>query len=92
LLQQLNNQKDLTTTILYGDNQGAIALAKNPQFHARSKHINIQHHYVREKVEDNTIRLEYIPTEEQVANGLTKALGKDKFDKFRLALGVQKME
>lgn len=88
LLNQLDQQQELHTTIIYGDNQGAIALAKNPQFHARTKHIDIQQHFVREQVQKGTIKLEYVPTEEMVADGLTKPLGKDKFDRFRNALGV----
>jgi hypothetical protein len=76
-------------TIIYGDNQGAIALAKNPQFHARTKHIDIQHHFVREKVAEGHVDLQYISTSEQVADGLTKALCRDKFEAFRKAVGVE---
>jgi hypothetical protein len=42
-------------TVIYCDNQGAIALAKNPQFHARIKHIDIQHYFVREKVNEGLV-------------------------------------
>ena len=79
---------DLQTTILYGDNQGAIAMAKNPQFHARTKHIDLQWHYVRERVSDGDVELQYVPTEQQIADGLTKALPKDRFIVFRNALGL----
>ena len=76
-------------TIIYCDNQGAIALAKNPQFHARTKHIDIQHHFVREKVNEGVVQLEYIDTERQVADGLTKALDKVRFERFRKAIGLE---
>ena len=76
-------------TIIYCDNQGAIALAKNPQFHARTKHIDIQHHFVRDKVSEGAIELQYIETESQVADGLTKALDKIKFERFRKAIGLE---
>ena len=76
------------TTIIYGDNQGAIALARNPQFHARTKHIDTQHHFVREKQHSGEVDLQYIPTDQQVADGLTKALPRDKFEVFRSALGL----
>jgi hypothetical protein len=76
-------------TIIYCDNQGAIALAKNPQFHARTKHIDIQHHFVREKINEGAIQLEYIETERQVADGLTKALDKVRFERFRKAMGLE---
>jgi len=70
-------------TVIYGDNQGAIALTKNPEFHARTKHIDIQHHFVREKQQSGEVDLRYIPTEQQVADGLTKALPTDKFAAFK---------
>lgn len=79
----------LGATIIYGDNQGAIALAKNDQFHGRVKHIDIQHHFVREKLAEGRIDLRYVPTSEQVADGLTKALCRDKFVVFRKAVGVE---
>ena len=75
--------------VIYCDNQGAMALAKNPQFHARTKHIDIQHHYVREQVNAGSVALEYVPTEKQVADGLTKALCKDKFETFRKLIGLE---
>jgi len=84
-----NNELSPSAVILYGDNQGAIALAKNPVYHGRTKHIDIQHHFVREKVESGDVRLEYIPTEQQIADGLTKPLPKDRFEAFRKALGVE---
>ena len=90
LLDQLNPEDSSpVATIIYGDNQGAIALAKNPQFHARTKHIDIQHHFIRQKVDEGKIELQYVPTAKQVADGLTKALCKDKFILFRRALGLE---
>lgn len=76
-------------TIIHCDNQGAIALAKNPEFHARTKHIGIQHHYVRERVSDGEVELKFVPTEQQIADGLTKALPRDRFEQFRSALGLE---
>ena len=71
LVELLNTRSELTATVIYGDNQGAIALAKNPQFHPRTKHIDIQHYFVREKQAEGQVNLQYIPTEKQVADGLT---------------------
>lgn len=76
--------------IIYCDNQGAIALARNPTNHKGSKHIETQHHFVREKVESGEVELEYIPTDQMVADGLTKPLGKDRFLKFCRALGLKR--
>ena len=91
LLNQLLRPDDVDpkATVIFGDNQGAIALAKNAQFHARTKHIDIAHHFVREKVNDGTVDMRYVPTDKQMADGLTKALCLDKFVAFRDALGVE---
>ncbi|CAI5712611.1 unnamed protein product [Peronospora destructor] len=67
-----------TATTIYEDNQGCIALAKNPVFHARTKHIDINFYFLREKIEEDVIQLEYKPTNEMIADGLTKALGRTK--------------
>lgn len=91
LLNQLlrPDDSDPKATVIFGDNQGAIALAKNAQFHARTKHIDIAHHFVREKVNDGTVDIQFTPTDKQMADGLTKALCLDKFVAFRDALGVE---
>ncbi|CAI5701594.1 unnamed protein product [Peronospora effusa] len=56
---------------IYEDNQGAIALAKNPEFHKRSKHIDVRYHFVREKVEDAHVVLEYCPTQDMLDDIMT---------------------
>jgi hypothetical protein len=88
LLRELGREQ-LQATVIFGDNQGAIALAKNPQFHGRSKHIDTQWHYVREKVADDTVELQWTETSKQVADGLTKPLNKELFTRFRRALGIE---
>ena len=65
-------QKD--ATIVHEDNQGTIALTKNPKNHSRTKHIDIKYHFVRGTVEKKDVRLVYCPTEKMVADILTKAL------------------
>ncbi len=67
---------------LKGDNQGSIALAHNPVFHSKTKHIDIQHHYIRDEVAAQRIQMSYIPTDEMIADGLTKALIHIKFYRF----------
>ena len=76
-------------TTIYEDNQGCIALAKNTVFHARTKHIDIKFHYLREKVEEGVIELEYEPTGEMIADGLTKALGRTKHVVFLQGLNLE---
>ena len=65
-----------------------MAIAKNPEMHARTKHIDIRHHFVRDCVEDNKIQLEFCPTEEMIADILTKPLARPAFEKFREQLGA----
>jgi len=73
---------------IFADNQGSIALAKNPEFHSRTKHISIQQHFVREKVEEGHVRMEYLPTGDMLADLLTKALPRERVERFRKATGV----
>ena len=62
------------TVQVYGDNQGAIALSKNPHLHERSKHIDICYHFQRDLVEKGDVSIDYINTSQMVADGLTKPL------------------
>jgi phosphopantetheinyl transferase (holo-ACP synthase) len=87
LLEELDCFKQFNIPI-YTDNNGAIQLAKNPSFHARSKHINVRYHFIRQKLADKTISIHYIPTEEQPADGFTKPLAKVKFNVFLYQIGV----
>ncbi|MCO5552916.1 hypothetical protein L7F22_006435 [Adiantum nelumboides] len=61
-------------TVLSTDNQSCIAIARNPVFHARTKHIEIQYHFVREKVLDGTLTLKYCPTASNPVDIFTKPL------------------
>jgi len=75
--------------IIKTDNQSAIALAHKPEHHARTKHIDIQYHFVRNCVEDGRTHLEYFPTEDMVADGLTKALGLERHQKLAKMMGME---
>ena len=72
------------------DNQGAIALAKNPGFHARSKHIDIQYHFIRQHTDPDTgtITLEYCPTDDMTADILTKGLARARHEKHTARMGL----
>ena len=69
-------------TIIHCDNQAAIALSRNPEFHSRSKHVDIQYHFLRQHVDMKTVDLKFIGTEQMAADGLTKALGRPKHTLF----------
>lgn len=69
-------------TVIYEDNQGAIALTENDKFHPRTKHIDIKYHFVRDSVNKGDCNFLHIPTAEQAADGLTKPLGKVQFLRF----------
>ena len=68
-------------TVVQEDIQGAIAMSKNPKFHARTKHIDIKHNFIREKVENGELILKYCPTNDMIADLLTKALPRTLFEK-----------
>lgn len=74
--------------ILWCDNLSAKALASNPVMHARSKHIEIDVHYVRDQVLQNEIFIAYVPTIDQIADCLTKSLSHTRFNQLRDKLGV----
>jgi hypothetical protein len=60
--------------ILYSDNQAALSIAQNPVHYQRSKHIAIRYHFIRHAVQNDQITIDYVPTDEQIADVLTKAL------------------
>ena len=73
------------------DNEGAIALAENPMSSCRSKHIDVRHHFLRNLTEEGVIEVTHVPSKEQHADILTKALPRDLFEVHRdFALGSRK--
>ena len=78
----LNLINDNYIPILLLDNQSSMKLAENAEFHKRTKHIDIQYHFIRECVENNKVRIGYIPTNDQLADGLTKGFNSIKQKQF----------
>jgi hypothetical protein len=87
LLAELFDQ-ELDPTVIYCDNQSCIKLFENPMFHDRSKHIEIMYHFIQDKIQKGAVKLQYVPTDQQVADILTKPLAKGKFEAFRDKLGL----
>ena len=73
---------------IYYDNTSAINISKNPVQHSRTKHIEIRHHFIRELVEDGTLTLKFINTNDQKANLFTKPLDSKRFEFLRQNIGV----
>jgi hypothetical protein len=88
LLGDLMNKEE-ERVVLNIDNKSAISLCKNPVHHDRSKHIDTKYHYIRECVEESKIEVNYVCTDDQLADILTKSLGRLKFLEMRGKIGVQ---
>ena len=73
-------------TIIYCNNQKAQTLVKNFINHFRMKHMNIQHHFVREKIIEKQIQLKHVFTTKQIIDDFIKSLFRNSFEKFRKAL------
>jgi hypothetical protein len=84
--------RSVETVELKVDSKSALALAKNPVFHERSKHIRIKYHFIRSCLEDGSITADYISTGDQLADILTKSLGKSKFLELRRRIGMEEIK
>ena len=83
LLRDIDSMNTYKCVNVFEDNQGAIALCKNPVKRQRSKHIDIRYHFVRTVLEEGKINIVYCPTENMVADVLTKPVGRIKIQKFK---------
>ena len=76
------------TSVLFLDNQAAIAISHHPEFHAHIKHINIAHHFLCDLVKSGTIKIIYVSTCDNVAGIFTKGLSRPSYEDFTYGLGV----
>ena len=75
-------------TEIYVDNKSAIALAKNPVFHDRSKHIDTRYHYIRDYIARKDVQVEYVKSQDQIADIFTMPLKQEDFVRLRKSIGV----
>jgi hypothetical protein len=87
-LLKLIGFKQTKPTTIFCDNEGTISLTKDLSFHARTKHINIQHHFVWECMESRDVIFLHLPTREMPADALTKPLAQPQFQYLIKKLGV----
>ena len=86
VLEELGHKQDIIP--LFCDSQSALYLARNPAFHSKTKHIRVQYHFVREKVEESTMDMKKIHTNDNLADFLTKAINTDKFRMYCSSCGL----
>lgn len=91
LLTSLGKTPD-SPTPLYTDNQSALRLIKNPEFHCRTKHIDVQYHVIREAFLADILLPSFVSSHDQIADIFTKALPKDTFHRLRHQLGMCTVE
>lgn len=87
LLKDVGFEQKMPTTI-YIDNQSAIKLVRNPEYHHRTKHIDIKVHFIRVLCEDETISTKYIRTHDQLADMFTKPLAANSFKRNTIGIGM----
>ncbi|PKU61819.1 Retrovirus-related Pol polyprotein from transposon TNT 1-94 [Dendrobium catenatum] len=76
-------------TVIHCDNTSAIATAKNPVFHSRTKHIEIDYHFIRQQISSGDIQLVHIPSKDQIADILTKPFSVSRFNELRNKLSIR---
>ena len=79
---------DQRIMFIHYDNSRAINISKNPILHSYTKHIEICNHFIRDFVEEKVVSLEFVPTEHQLKNILTKPLDFLRFEYLRKSLGI----
>lgn len=88
LLKDIGSQAE-GPSVIFCDNQGAIKIVKNHEINSRIKHIDVRHHVIRKHQQKGHINVEYVPTREQAADGLTKGVYGPRFEKFVHMIGIE---
>ncbi len=74
---------------LNGDNEMSITLTKNTESQHRTKHVDVQHHYIRELIDEKELTVPWVSSSEMLADGMTKALPTETFRRHRAQLGLR---
>ena len=74
---------------VFCDNQSALKMMKNPTYHARTKHISVQYHFIRELIEAKELVFHFVGTNLQCADFLTKGVTREKLELFRFEVGLR---
>jgi hypothetical protein len=82
-------QLSIQTPMIYSDNQGALSTAEDPTNYARTKHIDLRYHFIRNCIDNGILAVDYIPREDNPADIFTKALSPTKHSHFLDLLGIQ---
>ena len=91
-LQHLEIVKSaLEPVTIFCDNTAALAVAKDPKYHGKTKHIKKRYHYIRDAITDKDVVLKYISTNNMVADPLTKPIARDVFIRHVKSLGLCRM-
>jgi hypothetical protein len=90
LLKELNINSPRIAK-LWCDNLGAKYLSANPVFHARTKHIEVDYHFVRERVLQKLLEIDFVSSQDQVADGFTKALSVRLLENFKVNLNLKRL-
>jgi hypothetical protein len=76
---------------IWCDNLGAKYLSSNPVFHARTKHIEVDYHFVRERVTRGLLQIDFVPTGDQIADGFTKPIIVRQLENFKYNLNLRQV-
>ena len=79
---------EVDTTVILCDNQSCLKMTENSVFHEKLKHLEIRYFYIRDMVQKGAIKLQYVSTNEQVVDVLTKPLSRVKFEYFHGKLDI----
>lgn len=91
MLKDFGESQDQATVVMK-DNQEAICIGKNPVEHSGTKHIDVHYHHIWEVLNDNTIELNYCPTDDMIADILTKPLPKGRYEILCRKMGLEKVK